>query len=149
MKSFKFIVGGAALIGIISVFLKWISIDGKLPKVLAGAMPESGMDNGGPVFIFLLALPLIAAGIGALKRFGRGLSALALVGSLAAAFMAMVKYDDIEKGARAAAKLGGNVTMSAAPGFWVFLIASTAALLVSLVSLVKPEPQRPSGAPAS
>jgi hypothetical protein len=48
MKATKFAVLGAVL-GIVSVFLDWISVSGKGGAVL-DAMPRTGMDNGGPVF---------------------------------------------------------------------------------------------------
>jgi hypothetical protein len=142
MKHLKFIIGGAALLGIIGVFLTWVNIEGAIPKLLGpDAIPTSGMDNGGPVFIFLLALPLIAAVIGILKRFGRGLAVLALVGGLAATFMGLVKGADIDDAAAELKKLGGAATLSYAPGYWVCFIASCIVLVVSIVALIKPEPK--------
>jgi len=118
--------------------------------MLADAVPATGMGNGGPVFIVLLLLPISAAGIGAMKRFGRGLSAMALVGALGAWLLAMVKLSDISSGGEVLSQLGAKVTMSAAGGYYVFLFATTVVTLASIVGLIKPEPKVASGsAPAT
>ncbi len=142
MKQTKWIVGGGALLGIVSVFLDWMKLDGTVTGPLA-ALPKSGMENGGPVFIVLLALPLIAAAVGAAKRFGRGMAVLALLGGLLAAFMALVKYGDITDAAKLAK---GMATISVAPGYWLLFVGSTVALVGGIVGLIKPEPATPARA---
>lgn len=136
MKATKFAVLGATVLGIVSVFLDWISVSGKGGAVL-DAMPRTGMDNGGPVFLFFFVLALIGSGIGALKRFGRGLSVLTLIGGLLAVFMGMVKYADIGNAAQEAGKIGA--TVDAAMGYWLFFACSCAIVVLSLVNLIKPE----------
>ena len=136
MKATKFAVLGATVLGIVSVFLDWISVSGKGGAVL-DAMPRTGMDNGGPVFLFFFFLALIGSGIGVLKRFGRGLSVLTMIGGLLAAFMGLVKYADIGSAAREASKIGA--TVDAAMGYWVFFVSSCAIVVLSLVNLIKPE----------
>jgi hypothetical protein len=136
MKATKFAVLGATVLGIVSVFLDWISISGKGGAVL-DAMPRTGMDNGGPVFLFFFVLALIGSGIGVLKRFGRGLSVLTLIGGLLAAFMGLVKYADIESAASEAGKIGA--TVGAAPGYWLFFVCASAIVVLSLINLIKPE----------
>jgi hypothetical protein len=135
MKATKWIVGGGALLGIASVFMSWISVDGKANKLL-DALPKTGMENGGPVFIVLLSLPLIAAVVGAAKRFGRGMAGLALAGGLLSAFMGLVKYADIESAGKIAK---GIATVSAAPGYWLFFIGSVVAMVGGIIGLIKPE----------
>jgi hypothetical protein len=144
MKSLKYVVGGSALVGIASLFLKWVAIDGNPPAIVAGALPTTGMGNGGPVFLVLLALPIVAAGIGAARRFGRGLSVMALLGALGAWLLAMVKLADISHAGDELAKLGvgvGSFSLSAAGGYYVFLFATSVVVLGSIVGLVKPEPK--------
>lgn len=144
MKATKFAVLGATVLGIVSVFLEWISVSGKGGAIL-DAMPRTGMDNGGPIFLFFFVLALIGAGIGAAKRFGRGLSVLSLIGGLLAAFMGLVKYADIENAAREASKIGA--TVDAAMGYWLFFVCSCAIVVLSLVNLIKPE-KKETAAPA-
>jgi hypothetical protein len=144
MKNIKYVVGGSALLGIISLFLKWVSIDGSLGGALGSlvdALPTSGMGNGGPVFLFLLALPLVAAAVGAARRFGRGLSITALLGAVGAWLLAMVKLSDISHAGETLSQLGGQITTSAAGGFYAFLLATTVAVLASFAGIVKPEPK--------
>ncbi|MFO0554020.1 MAG: hypothetical protein U0271_36910 [Polyangiaceae bacterium] len=139
MKFTKFAVLGGALTAMIGVFLKWIQVGGDAPKTLLAELPMTGMDNGGPVFLFFLALSAIGAGVGSLKRFGRGLAGLSFGGSLLTVFMAFVKYADIEEAGHAAKELG--VTVEVASGYWVLFIGASLACLASLVALVKPEPK--------
>jgi hypothetical protein len=143
MKSLKYIVGGSALVGIVSLFLKWVAIDGNAPAIIAGALPTTGMGNGGPIFLVMLALPIAAAAIGAAKRFGRGLSVMALLGALGAWLLAMVKLSDISHAGDELSKLGmgGDFTLSAAGGYYVFLLATSIVVLGSIAGLVKPEPK--------
>ncbi len=142
MKATKFAVLGATVLGIVSVFLDWISVSGKGGAVL-DAMPRTGMDNGGPVFLFFFVLALIGSGIGALKRFGRGLSVLTFIGGLLAVFMGMVKYADIGNAAQEAGKIGA--TVDAAMGYWLFFACSCAIVVLSLVNLIKPEKKEAAG----
>ncbi len=125
MKATKFVVGAGAAFGILAVFLDWMSIEGKAVGLLK-ELPTSGMSNGGPVFLFLLGFPLLAAAIGAAKRFGRGMATMALLGGLLSAFMALVKYADIQSAGKMAKQLG--VTVSVAPGYWILFLGSVLAL---------------------
>lgn len=149
MRPVKFVVLGAAALASIGVFLDWVSVSADAPKIIREAMPTSGMENGGPVFLFLLGMPLLAAGIGAAKRFGRGLSVLALIGSALASLFALVKYADIDGAGRQLAKLGGGSAgaVSAAPGYWIVFFGATIACLASFVTLIKPEPALQQRAP--
>jgi hypothetical protein len=137
--------GGSALVGIVSLFLKWVAIDGKPPAIIADALPTTGMGNGGPIFLIMLLLPIVAAAIGAAKRFGRGFAVMALVGALGAWLLAMVKLSDISHAGDELSKLGmgdgGDFSVSAASGYYVFLFATSIAALGSIVGLVKPEPK--------
>lgn len=146
MKSVKFGVLIATLVASLGVFLDWISVSGQLPRAIGQGLPTSGMDNGGPIFLFFLAMPLIGAAIGIARRFGRGLAALALVGSLLASFLALIKYADIDEAAQELAKLGGSATVSAAPGYWLVVCGAFAAAGASLLAVVKPEPKPLAGA---
>jgi hypothetical protein len=140
MKATKWIVGGAALVGISSTFMDWMSIElGGLAKSVADDVPTGGMDNGGPIFIFLLGLPLLAAIIGIAKRFGRGMGVMALIGGLLATFLALVKYADISEAAAQLASAGMGQA-SVAVGYWVLFVGSTLATLGGLFALIKPEP---------
>lgn len=143
MKPVKFIVLGAAALASIGVFLDWISVNGDVPALVRDTMPKSGMENGGPIFLFFLAMPLLAAGIGAAKRFGRGLSVLAIIGSALASLLALVKYADIDEAGRELAKLGSSGTLGAAPGYWLVFTGALIACLASFVTLVKPERAQP------
>jgi hypothetical protein len=147
VKATKFIVGGAAVVGIGACFLDWASIElGGAAKKMAVEFPTSGMDNGGPVFIFFFALPLIAALVGVLKRMGRGMGVLAAIGGLLAAFLGLVKYADIsDAGAKLADAGMGQVAV--APGYWAMFFASLLCLLAGLVALIKPEPKPEKAAP--
>ena len=136
MKVNKWIVGVGAAMGIVSVFCKWMSVDKELTGALAN-LPVSGMQNGGAVFLVLLALPAMAATIGALKRFGRGMAVLALIGGLLSSLLAMVKFGDISKAAALGKQL--SVTISVAPALWLLLLGSLAAALGGIVGLIKPE----------
>ncbi|NUP11447.1 MAG: hypothetical protein HOW73_35830 [Polyangiaceae bacterium] len=137
MKSLKFAVLGATVAAMAAVFLDWISVSGDLPSALEGTLPRSGMDNGGPVYLFLLSFPLIGAGVGALKRYGRGLAGLSFVGALLTVFMGLVKYADIDEAAREAGKIGAN--LGVATGYWLFFLGACAACIASLIALIKPE----------
>ncbi len=139
MKPIKWIVGGAALLGIASTFTNWMTWEGKLPKLLAD-LPASGMDHGGPVFIFFLALALIAALIGIIRRFGRGMAVLAMIGGLLSTFVSLLKYGDITEAAGILAK-AGVASVSVAAGWYVLFFASAACMLVPIVALIKPEPK--------
>lgn len=143
MKSAKFAVLGSTLLAVIAVFLPWISVSGDA-GLFGSALPRSGMDNGGPVFLFFLMMPLVGAGIGALKRYGRGLAALSFVGGLLTVFMALVKYADIDGAAGEAKQL--DVVVSAAAGYWVFFVAASAICAASLAALIRPE-KKPAPAP--
>lgn len=141
MKATKFIVGAGALLGIVACFLDWASVEfeGAAESVMA-AVPRSGMDNGGPIFIFFLAMPLIAAVIGIIKRFGRGMGVLAFIGGLLATFMAMMKWADISEGGAELAKAQMG-SMEVAGGFWLLFLGCTLATVGGLVALIKPEPK--------
>lgn len=141
MKPVKFVVLGAALLASIGVFLDWIAVTGDVPALIRDAMPKSGMENGGPVFLFFLAMPLVAAGIGAAKRFGRGLSVLAIIGSALASLLALVKWADIESAGDELSKLGGSGSVGVAPGYWLVFFGAFVACLASFVTLIKPEPK--------
>jgi LPXTG-motif cell wall-anchored protein len=140
MKATKFAVLGATVLGMISVFLDWISVSGKSGAIL-DALPRTGMDNGGPVFLFFFILALIGSGIGVLKRYGRGLAVLTLIGGLLSAFMGLVKYADIEAAAKEATKIGA--TVDAGMGYWLFFTCSCAIVVLSIVNLIKPEKKEP------
>lgn len=144
MKPVKFIVLASTLVSILGVLaFDWISVTGSLPKLLSD-LPRTGMDNGGAIFLFFLAMPLIGAGIGAAKRFGRGLALLSMFGSFVASFFSLVKYSDIDQAARTAKSLG--VTLGVGMGYWIFFAGASVAFLASLVALIKPEP-KPAVAP--
>ncbi len=148
MKATKFIVGAGAVLGIAACFMDWAAVEltGLAKEVSGGGFPAGGMDQGGPVFIFLLAMPLIAAAVGLLKRMGRGMGVLALLGGLLATFMGLVKYSDIsEAGAKLAEAGMGSV--SAAPGYWLMFVASVICTVGGLVALIKPEPKPAVAAP--
>jgi hypothetical protein len=147
MKPIKFVVLGSALLASIGVFLDWISVSADAPKLLRESLPASGMENGGPIFLFFLGMPLLAAGIGAAKRFGRGLSVLAIIGSALATLLALVKYADIDEAGRELAKIAGSSAVSAAPGYWMVFTGSLVACLAAFVTLIKPE-RAPTPAPA-
>jgi hypothetical protein len=147
MKAVKLVVGGAAVMGMIGTFLPWIDVGGAgATGKFAAALPRSGMDNGGVLFLVLLAVPLLAALLGLRKGMGRGLGALALVGGLLSLFMALVKYADIQKAGRLAAKVSADLTISAGAGYWLLFAGSLIALLGGLVALIKPERAVPRGA---
>ncbi|NUO48437.1 MAG: hypothetical protein HOV80_06240 [Polyangiaceae bacterium] len=148
MKPVKFVVLGAAALASIGVFLDWIAVTGDVPALIRDAMPKSGMENGGPIFLFFLAMPLLAAGIGAAKRFGRGLSVLAIIGSALASLLALVKWADIESAGDELAKLGGGGSVGVAPGYWLVFFGATIALFASFVTLIKPEPKLQPAYPA-
>jgi hypothetical protein len=141
LKATKFIVGAGALLGIVGTFLDWATVELEGPAAgLGAAVPTSGMDNGGPIFIFLLALPLVAAIVGLIKRFGRGMGVLALVGGLLASLLALVKYADIsDAGAEIARQSMGS--MSVAGGYWVMFVGCSITAIGGLIALVKPEPK--------
>ncbi len=141
MKATKWIVGGGAVLGIVSCFLDWASIElGGASKAVAAEFPTGGMDQGGPIFIFLLALPLIAAVVGIIKRMGRGMGVLALIGGLLTAFMGLVKYADIDRAAAELASVGiGSV--SVASGYWLMFGCSVVCTAGGLIALIKPEPK--------
>ena len=149
MKATKWIVGAGAVIGIASTFLDWMSVE------LTGggastSVPTGGMDHGGVVFITLLCLPLIAAAVGALKRFGRGMATLALVGGLLATLMSMAKYADISEAAALLAEHGLG-TASVAGGYWLLFVGAAIPAVGAIVGLLKPEPKldaAPTAAPA-
>lgn len=143
MKSVKFAVLGATLLAMVAVFLPWISVSGDA-GLLSSSMPRTGMDNGGPVFLFLLMMPLVGAAVGAAKRFGRGLAALSFIGGLLTVFMGLVKYADIDAAAVEAKQI--DVVVSAAAGYWVFFLAAAAVCVTSLAGLIKPE-KKPAAAP--
>jgi hypothetical protein len=138
MKQVKFAVLGSSLLATVAVFLEWVHVSGELPAIL-GALPRTGMENGGPIFLVLLAMPLAGAGIGAAKRFGRGLAGLSLFGALCASFLGLVKYADIEAAGREVGKLGAKLEVTAGVGYWLFLVGAVVALLASVVGLIKPE----------
>ena len=146
MKANKFIVGVGALLGIVATFLEWAVVDFDGPAAgLDIAVPTSGMDNGGPIFIFFSAMPLIAALVGVVKRFGRGMGVLALIGGLLATFLALVKYADIsDAGAQLADQGMGSVGV--AGGFWVLFVGCALAAVGGLLALIKPEPKAASQA---
>lgn len=139
MKPVKMVVLGASLLAVVGVFLEWVSVSGSLPKVLASTLPRSGMDNGGPIFLFLLAMPLLAAGIGLKRPFGRGFAGLSLFGALGATFFALVKYSDIEEAGREVAKVAKGVSVSAGFGYWIFFVGAAVAMVASVAGLIKPE----------
>jgi hypothetical protein len=144
MKASKWIVLAGAGIGIISTFMPWITVEsggaGALGEALLEELPTSGMDNGGPVFIFLLALALVAGIVGAIKRFGRGMGGLALAGGLLSTFMALVKYADIHDAASQLSGLG-NATIGTAIGWYLLFFGSLAATMGGIAALIKPEPK--------
>lgn len=147
MKATKFIVGAGAVIGIAACFMDWAAIEltGMAKAVAGDTFPTAGMDQGGPVFIFLLAMPLIAALVGVLKRMGRGMGALAFIGGLLASFMGLVKYADIaDAGTKLADANMGAV--DAAAGFWLMFMGALIATIGGLIALIKPEP-KPQPAP--
>ena len=144
MKSIKFGVLGATIVAMGAVFMNWISVSEGVPKTVTEALPMTGMDNGGPVFLFLLGMPLLGAGIGALKRFGRGLAALSFVGSLLAVFLGLVKWVDIDDAAQELSAIGA--TIGGGSGYSIFFLAASAACLASFVGLIKPE-KKPELAP--
>ncbi len=146
MKPVKFVVLGSAALASVGVFLDWISVSGDVPRLVKDALPRSGMENGGPVFLFFLAMPLLAAAIGAAKRFGRGLGLLARAGAALATLLALVKYADIDGAAAELSKLGGSGTVGVAPGYWLVFCGALFASLASFVTLVKPEPKLPARA---
>mgnify|MGYP000178300774 CR=1 FL=1 len=137
MKATKFAVLGLTIIGMASVFMDWIAVGGKNAAAFADKMPLSGMDNGGPIFLFFLALPLLAAVIGISKRFGRGMGVLSLIGGLLAVFMGLVKYSDIGSAAQSAKGL--DVSVDAAIGYWLFFVSSCGIFLAGVVALIAPE----------
>ncbi len=149
MKPVKFVVLGSAVLASIGVFLDWISVSSDVPAIIREGLPKNGMENGGPLFLFFLAMPLLAAGIGAAKRFGRGLSVLAIIGSALASFLALAKWADIDDAAIELSKLGAGGTVGVAPGYWLVFCGALVACLASFVTLVKPERAlpAPAGAP--
>jgi hypothetical protein len=142
MKATKWIVGGGALVGIAGTFMEWMTIEleGLAKDVAGSSMPTSGMDNGGPIFIFFLCLPLCAAIIGILKRFGRGMGGLALAGGILSLLLAMLKYADISSAATLLSE-GGMGNAAVAPGYWVLFAGSALAAAGGLIALIKPEPK--------
>jgi hypothetical protein len=142
MKATKFIVGTGVVVGIAGCFMDWAAIDlsGIAEGLSTDRMPTAGMDHGGPVILFLLALPLIAALLGLLKRMGRGMGALAFVGGLLAALLAMVKYADIEDAGALLAD-NGMGSVEVAGGYWVMFAGCTIAMVGGLIALIKPEPK--------
>ncbi len=149
MKATKFAVLGLTILTMAAVFADWISVNGKNASALLQKIPRTGMENGGPIFLFFLSLPLLAAVIGMARRFGRGMATLALVGAALSLFMALVKYNDIEAAALSAEGLGASV--EAAGGFWLFFVASLAIFFTALVGLILPEkkPALPAAAGAA
>ncbi len=142
MKATKFIVGAGAVIGIAGCFMDWAAIDlsGIAEKLGSGGMPTAGMDHGGPVVIFFLLMPLIAAAVGIAKRMGRGMGVLALIGGLLSALIGLVKYADIEEAGALLAD-NGMGTVEVAGGYWVMFAGCTLALVGGLIALIKPEPK--------
>jgi hypothetical protein len=138
MNPIKFVVLGSSLVASAAVFMNWISFKGELPKLLAD-LPVTGMQNGGPIFLFFLGLAVIAGAIGAARRFGRGLAVLALVGALCSTLLGILKWGDISDATKSAEQLGGLVELSIAPGYWIFFLGSLVAFVASIAGLVKPE----------
>jgi hypothetical protein len=141
MKPIKLFVLGSSLLATLAVFSDWVKMEGDLPPIIKTAMPTSGMQNGGPLFMCLLALPLIAAGVGALKRFGRGLAVTSFVGAFLASLLGLAKYSDFSAATSEIAKLGATGTIGAATGYWIFLLFCFFTTAASLVGIVRPEPK--------
>lgn len=150
MKATKWIVGVGAVMGIAACFMDWATIEltGLAKAVSSGSdFPAAGMDQGGPIFIFLLAMPLIAALVGVLKRMGRGMGVLALIGGSLSSLLALVKYADIaDAGAKLAEADMGSVGV--AGGYWLLFVGSAIAAMGGLIALIKPEPKPVAAAPA-
>jgi hypothetical protein len=141
MQKLKFVAALAAIAGISGCFMQWLRIDlGQGAALLSGIkMPVAGMDNGGPVFLFLFGVVLVCAGVGIGRRFGRGLAAGTLAGALGVTFFALVKYADIGQAGSSIRDLGQGASVSIALGYWVVLAAGVLALLVALAALIRPE----------
>ena len=122
MKATKWIVGGGAVVGTVGCFMDWATVQASgAAKELLADFPARGMDQGGPIILFFLGMPLLAALVGVIRRMGRGMGALALVGGLISAFFALVKYADIQGAATKMASAGmGNVAV--APGYWLVFV---------------------------
>lgn len=149
MKQIKFAVLGSSVLASFGVFLDWIDVSGDLPSAISDGLPRSGMENGGAVFLFLLGMPLLAAGIGCLKRFGRGLAALALFGASLAMLFALAKSADIRHATEKLVEYGFSGTIDLASGYWVLVVGSVVSVVASMAGLVKPEPKLSAGAGAA
>jgi hypothetical protein len=141
MKPIKFAVLGSSVLATIAVFTEWAKIEGDFPSIVKDALPTSGMGNGGPVFLFLLAFPLAASAVGSAKRFSRGLAITSFVGALLATLVGLAKYSDISHAGDELSKIGATGTITAAPGYWVFFVGALVTALASLAGIVRPEPK--------
>jgi hypothetical protein len=136
MKQLKLGILGAGLVGLIAIFLPYISAGGQSMKFWDFRQMPSGFASGllnGPKQVYIALIGFLAAGAVAglavaTKRLARWQAIVGLVG-----FLLALATEGVRKG------LSGAEGIGTAIGGKLLFLAAIAGIVVSIVGIAKPE----------